>query len=197
MDNLSLLREYINQTIGRFTDTYKGHGYSRNADSRFHGMNWISHSTFPYKDLSSKYIDNNKFCCDNCKNGEECDSNPLKDKSDLKKFIRKINLQYYSADPIKQRVGDRFAFTTGATKLGERHGIVYQSMDGVYAIRPRSSRNSPGTKRGFFGAPPPVSPEQDDDPIFDLKDLAKKRKKREVGIRSQKRIPVHPTIFEV
>jgi hypothetical protein len=152
--SLQLLKEYIRMAITPMPDPRTGSGYSHLGKAVSSGSEYKTHSTFPYKEEPEE-LDDVEL--------------PLSDE-ELDLFLKKTLLGYTSADPIRKNVGDRFAFVTGATKLGE--DITYQR---IFTIKSRTQKGVPGTKRGLSSAPEANDPhEENDEPVYNLKDLAKK-----------------------
>jgi len=154
-----MLREYIAEAMGMMPDAMVGHGYGHTGPSKFHGKSWQAGGDYPYSVPPS----------------DDDDEDVEIDDETLDGVARKTNRNYMSPDPIKQRVGDRLAFCTGATKLGEaglptdKSDFTYQR---IFTTRPGSSRNAVGSAYGWSHAPPPVDPyEENDDWIFNLEDL--------------------------
>jgi hypothetical protein len=155
MNNSSeLLKEFIRMAIPLLPDPRTGSGYSHIGAARSSGMEYMTHSEFPYKAP--------------IEDDDDVDI-PL-DGHELDVFLKKTGMGYTTADPIKKRVGDRFAFVTGATRLGE--DLTYQR---IFTIRSRSQKGTPGTKRGLSSPPMANDPhEKNVDPTYSLEDLAEK-----------------------
>lgn len=166
-------------TLSPAHDARLGHGYGRTGSPSGAGTTWMEDESFPYIEV------------------EDYDTEDLDDfwddPIDADRFMTKLSTQYYSThDPYGQRRAkvDRRSFAHSSNRgLGEsampavaagispfpgmykgRGPAVGGTAPSVYKTAPGRKGGGHGSKRGWFGSPPPML-SADIEPIYTLDDI--------------------------
>lgn len=136
----TLIAEYVTLTMR--PDAGLGRGYGRATSPTFHGGSWQSRVSYPYGSLDDVDVPDDDD-----------------DDDDVARSIAKMTLSDYEPIDSVSSPSDRFAFVTGASRLGETNRTL--TRQSIFTLKPRSSRDGIGSLRGWSQPPPPTDADDD------------------------------------
>ena len=150
-----LIAELVAMTTSSPGNT--GGGYGRLGAPNGAGTHLQRGSSYPYSDRGP--LDDDVDAEDD---REDADLEDI----DQRKLARKTRAHYSPNDSRIDSPKDYGSFASGLMKFSEDK-TVYQRD---FHMMGKSSRNDPGSLRGWVGTPPPFACEPDDDEFFDIRD---------------------------